>query len=275
MDFYPILIILFFLGLLIGSFLNVVILRSGTGLRISKGRSKCFSCNKTLSWYELIPVFSFLIQKGRCRGCGSKISIQYMLVELATALALPAAFLCVEPTFVLWVNIALFVLTSALLCFYIIIAVYDFRHKIIPDLFSYAAAAISLVTIALYYFGNGYMDWNRIIAGPALFLFFFFFWAISRGKWMGLGDAKLALSVGWFLGLSEGIAAILLAFWIGAVITLLFMLVQRVIAKMKGVSGNRLGMKSEIPFGPFILLGFAIVFLFSIDAQFLLSFLAV
>jgi prepilin signal peptidase PulO-like enzyme (type II secretory pathway) len=198
-----------------------------------------------------------------------------MFVELATALALPAAFLCIEPTSVLWVNISLFVLASAILCLYIVDKVYDFRHKMIPDIFSYSAAVLALATIALSYIGHGYIDWNQIIAGPILFLFFFFFWAVSRGKWMGLGDAKLALSVGWFLGLSKGIAAILLSFWIGAAITLLVMLGQRVFAKINKASGTKLGMKSEIPFGPFIILGFVLVFLFSIDAQFLLSFLAV
>lgn len=275
MDFYQILIVLFILGLFVGSFLNVVILRFGTGMGVVRGRSKCFSCAKTLSWYELLPVFSFLIQKGRCRGCGSKISVQYMFVELATAVALPAAFICTEPTMVFFVNIALFVLTSALLCFYIMIAVHDFKHKTIPDAFSYAASFIALGILVLYYFGRGYVDWSQIVAGPILFLFFFFFWAVSRGKWMGLGDAKLALSVGWFLGLSKGIATILLSFWIGAVVTLLIMLIQRLMAGAKGVSGASLGMKSEVPFGPFILLGFAIAFLFSIDTQFLLSFLAV
>jgi leader peptidase (prepilin peptidase)/N-methyltransferase len=275
MESYPIVIILFCFGLIIGSFLNVVILRSGTGLRISKGRSKCFSCNKTLVWYELIPLVSFVIQKGRCRVCGSKISAQYFFVELATGLALPAAFLVLPVTPFLWINISQFVLVSALLCLYIVITVYDFRHKIIPDAFSYAAALIALITIGLSAWANGSIDFTQVIAGPVLFLFFFFFWAVSKGKWMGLGDAKLALSVGWFLGLSQGVAAILLSFWLGSIITILIMIGQRLVNKAKGRSGHALRMKSEIPFGPFILLGFILVFLFSLDTQLLLSFLAV
>ncbi len=79
-------IIFFILGLIIGSFLNVVIYRFNTGKSITKGRSICMSCNKNLRWYELIPIFSFLIQSGKCRRCASKISSQYPIVEFITGL---------------------------------------------------------------------------------------------------------------------------------------------------------------------------------------------
>ena len=87
---------------------------------------------------------------------------------------------------------------------------------------------------------------------------------------MGLGDAKLALSVGWLLGLWGGIAAILLSFWIGAAFALVLMLVQRALFRK-----SALGMKSELPFGPFILIGTLIAFIFGIDIQTILLFLAV
>ena len=86
---------------------------------------------------------------------------------------------------------------------------------------------------------------------------------------MGLGDAKLALSVGFVLGISGGVAAILLSFWIGTIAALLIILVQR----LRG--GKRLGLKSEIPFGPYILIGFLVVLLFHIDMQAIFSLLAV
>lgn len=269
MPLYCILGSLFLLGLIIGSFLNVVILRFGTGLRISKGRSKCFACDKTLEWYELLPVASFALQKGRCRGCSTRISWQYPLVEFLTALALPTAYLYSPSNFEPLVNAAAFVLLAVLFCLYIVIAVYDIRLKVIPDFFSYAAAIVALLSIALQSYALQGVDYSQIVAGPILFAFFAFFWVVSKGRWMGLGDAKLALSVGWFLGLSSGIAAILLAFWIGSVLTLGFMLVQR-IGKAKGA----LGMKSEIPFGPFILVGFLVAFLAQIDFASILSILA-
>ncbi|MFA6158787.1 MAG: prepilin peptidase [Candidatus Paceibacterota bacterium] len=265
-----IILILAAFGIIIGSFLNVVILRFNTGMSISKGRSKCFSCDKTLRWYELFPLASFILQRGRCRGCGSRISWQYPLIELLGGLALPIAFIYspLVPNVIL--SLALFALTAKLLFVYIVICAYDFRHKIIPDFFSYGAALIALAAIALEWWGTGVFDWTRLVAGPALAAFFFFFWAVSRGRWMGLGDAKLALSVGWFLGLSQGISAILLSFWTGTIIMIPIMVYQRITRK-KGA----LGMGSEIPFGPFIILGFLLSFLMHIDIQYLATHLAV
>lgn len=257
-------------GLLIGSFLNVVILRFDTGASIAKGRSKCFSCEKTLAWYELLPLFSFLAQKGRCRGCSSKISWQYPLVELLGALAFPLAYRFVPAAFTDLTGLVSFILTAKLLCLYIVICVYDMRHKIIPDLFSYSAAGVALASIALDWYVSGVLDTSRLVAGGVLFLFFFFFWAVSKGTWMGLGDAKLALSIGWFLGLWGGAGAILLSFWIGAVVSILIMLVQKVLATGKGLK-----MKSEVPFGPYILIGFMIVFIWHLDIQTIVSVLAV
>ena len=260
---------LFILGLIIGSFLNVVILRWNTGMSISRGRSKCFSCDKTLSWYELIPLFSFIAQRGKCRSCGSKISRQYPLVELVTASLLPITFSLIPGVLTKGVTSFIFLFTTIIICLYIVIFVYDLRHKIIPDFFSYTAALVALVIIVLEWQSSGVLDLWKIVAGPSLFLLFYFFWFISRARWMGLGDAKLALSIGWILGMWQGIAAILLSFWVGAVFSLLLMLIQ----KMHHRGG--IGMKSEIPFGPFILIGFLIVFVFHIDIQSILYFLAV
>lgn len=258
----------FIFGTLIGSFLNVVVLRFDTGVSISRGRSKCFSCGKALSWRELVPVLSFLSQRGRCAGCGSRISWQYPLVELAGGSAALAAYLFAFPSDDM-LGMAAFALSAALLFFYIAIAVYDIRHKIIPDEFSYGAALVALALVGVDWAVYGYLDLARLAAGPALFAFFGLFWLASRGRSMGLGDAKLALSVGWALGLWGGIAAVLLSFWIGAVSMLLAMAIQR--ARSKG----GLGMKSEIPFGPFIILGFLVSFFFRVDIQAILSFLAV
>jgi leader peptidase (prepilin peptidase)/N-methyltransferase len=244
-----------------GSFLNVVILRFNTGFSVAKGRSKCFSCDKTLYWYELIPLLSFIAQNGKCRVCDSKISWQYPIVELATAIILPAIFYVTS-------GLLFFVPISAIFCLYIVIFVYDLRHKIIPDSLSYAAALIALVVIGIGWYTTGFLDLNVVIAGPVLFLFFYFFWFVSRGRWMGLGDAKLALSVGWLLGLWGGVAAILMSFWIGAIFSLLLILSQKLFI------GGNLGMKSEIPFGPFILIGLALVFFFHIDIQSILAHLA-
>lgn len=258
MDIYSVLLVLFAFGVIIGSFLNVVILRYDTGMPIARGRSKCFSCAKALEWYELLPVISFFAQRGKCRGCKSKISWQYPLVELATGLALVAAYLYPP-----------FLLTAALLCLYVVIFVYDFRQKVIPDAFSYGAALVAFALMSFDFWSADAVEWSRVVAGPALFLFFWSFWHFSKGRWMGFGDAKLALSVGWALGFSAGVAAIVLAFWTGAIVSLALMGLQRA-----GIMKGSLGMRSEVPFGPFILFGFLVLLLTGFDYYSLMAFLA-
>ncbi|HEU5114398.1 MAG TPA: prepilin peptidase [Candidatus Paceibacterota bacterium] len=267
MDYFTVSAIFVF-GLIIGSFLNVVIFRFNTGMTVSRGRSACFSCGKTLEWYELIPVASFLMQKGACRKCRSRISWQYPLVELSGGITLVLAYILTPGAFVTASGFVSFVLLSILLCLYIVIVTYDIRHKIIPDAFSYAAGATALLMMGQGGLFAGRIDPTQAVAGPALFLFFWAFWYFSKGKWMGLGDGKLALSIGWVLGLAGGVTALLFSFWIGAVISLAIMAVER-------IRGNkRLGMRSEIPFGPFLIIGFLIVLIFRVDIQALLSYLA-
>ena len=141
----------------------------------------------------------------------------------------------------------------------IAIFIYDLGHKIIPDTFVWIFNIFVFLILAnsIGFFGfsnpNNFLD---ILSGPILFSFFAFFWLISRGKWMGFGDAKLALGVGWFLGFSGGVLAILLAFWIGALWS-----VFAIIFSKLNIYKNKLTIKSEVPFAPFILLGLLIVFL--------------
>lgn len=265
---YLALALVFAFGAIVGSFLNVVVLRFDTGASIARGRSKCFSCGKTLSWHELVPVLSYLAQRGRCRGCGSKISPQYPLVEALGGFAFIVAYLWAYPGEGA-LPVLSFIFFAALLSIYIAIAAYDLRHKIIPDEFSYAAAAVALGLVAIRWAMGGTLGWTELASGPILFAFYGSFWLFSKGRWMGLGDAKLALSVGWALGLWSGIAATLLSFWIGSVAMLCAIAVQKIRAK------GSLGFKTEIPFGPFILLGFLASLLFGIDIQTVLSFLAV
>ncbi|MDP1624895.1 MAG: prepilin peptidase [bacterium] len=268
---YLVFAILFIFGAIIGSFLNVVILRFGTGMPIATGRSKCFSCGKTLSWYELVPILSFVVQWGKCRSCGARLSVQYPIVELAGAVALPLAYVSTTVVSGLTQSLILFALLAVLLFIYIVIFVYDLRHKLIPDAFSYTAALVALAMIAVKGWASGFIDLYAVIAGPTFFLFFFAFWYFSQGRWMGLGDGKLALSVGWALGIGAGTAALLFAFWIGAIVALLIMVLQRT-----GVfKGPALGLRSELPFGPFIVIGFVLSLAAPSLFPYLMSLLAV
>jgi prepilin signal peptidase PulO-like enzyme (type II secretory pathway) len=253
----------FCLGLIVGSFLNVVIVRFNTGLSFTKGRSMCFSCGKSLGFFELIPLVSFVLQGGRCRGCKSKLSPQYFLVELLTGLTFVSVFLTLSPSDALgWIVLFLTLIVFALL---IVIVAYDIRHMSIPNVFSYSFAVLSLGILFLkeYPMMPSVPD---MLSGIILSAFFLFLWIITRGKGIGLGDAKLALGMGWFLGLSSGVASLFLAFWIGTVYVLALMVWQ----KYKSV--KRLTFKSEIPFGPFLVAAVYICFFFSLSFDSLTGF---
>jgi len=259
-------IIVFFgiLGALIGSFLNVVILRYNTGMGIG-GRSGCFSCGKVLAWFELVPIFSFLIQKGKCLGCKSSISSQYPLVEGATSLLFAfVAYVNLAPfysVFNIYQIIDLF-LVLTVVSILVVIFVYDLRHKVIPDALSFSFAFFALVRLALHgQLALLHFPWMLdLLAGPVLALPFVLVWYFSKGKWMGLGDGKLALGIGWFLGFTGGLSAVCLSFWIGTVVSLGLIVTQKYLKKK-----HRLTLKSEIPFAPFLIIGLLIVYFFPID----------
>ncbi|MFA6552211.1 MAG: prepilin peptidase [Candidatus Paceibacterota bacterium] len=295
-------ILFFILGTIIGSFLNVVILRYGTGLSPQKGRSKCFSCGKTLEWHELIPVLSFIAQKGRCSKCKSRISIQYPLVETITGILFVGIFFrqfsdlqifnfqfSIFNQFLIY-NFLNSILLILIFCILIVITGYDWRHKIIPDGFVYSFALLSLIhlvffvfspgTFTIHYslFTNHYLD---LLAGPILALPFFLLWLFSGGRWIGLGDAKLALGIGWLLGLPLGLSSIILAFWVGAVASLLIIALSK-ISKYKAIHSFCLSlgvknptMKSEMPFAPFLILAAVITFFWQIDVVGLANFLRI
>lgn len=248
MVFLPVIIFIF--GLLIGSFLNVVILRLNTGRSIANGRSKCATCDRTLSWYELIPVFSFLSLRGKCRTCKTQISFQYPFVELITALLFVILYtrIILQQGFDLcsWIAFLFSVTVGAML---IVITIYDLRHKIIPDKIVYPFIVLSFVSI-IWKVATipSFSFLNAILAGFALSAPFFFLWFFSKGKLMGFGDVKLALGIGWLVGLAGSVTVFLLSFWFGAIVGLLLL----------GLSKAH-GMKSEIPFAPFMIFALFVV----------------
>ena len=251
----------FLFGTIIGSFLNVIIYRFGSGRSVARGRSICMICNKTLRWYELIPVLSFVVQRGRCRRCMSTISHQYPLVECSTGIIFTLiayhfiSYLSYSPS--LFIFLMLFF--SFLFSILIVIAVYDFRHKIIPDKLVYLYAVVSFLslfintTAAVSPFIRPQL--TALLAGPVCALPFALLWLLSRGRWMGLGDAKLILGIGWMLGMLQAIAAITLSFWIGAIVGI----------GMLALAKKKVTMDTAVPFAPFLIASTAIVFFCSID----------
>ncbi len=250
----------FILGLIIGSFLNVVIFRYNTGLGIG-GRSRCLTCGRYLGLQDLFPVASFLFFRGKCRTCGAKISWQYPLVELlcGSFFALSYVKFGLEFGFIL--------VTFSLL---LSIAVYDLKHKIIPDGLVFAFIFVSILKMLErnYLMGVGFeFSFLDLVSGIILATPFAVIFFISRGKWMGFGDAKLALGIGWFLGLYSGLNAVVLSFWIGAVVSLGFLLVQKIWPKGFALKlmDKHLTIKSEIPFAPFLILGMILQVFYQFD----------
>lgn len=247
------LIFSFIFGTIIGSFLNVVAIRFNTGTSL-KGRSKCMSCGTTLTWKELIPLFSFAFQRGSCKNCKSKISWQYPLVEFILGLLFVLIFVVfppLNPDLAFYTTLHLFI--AAIL---IVIAVYDIKHKIIPDQFVYVFIVLALLTNFispnLSFIVPSY---SAIISGPLIALPFALLWLISRGTWMGFGDIKLALGIGWIVGIGGGINSVILAFWVAALTSIVWML----------TTYHRFKAKTEVPFGPYLILGMYMVLIFHIQ----------
>jgi prepilin signal peptidase PulO-like enzyme (type II secretory pathway) len=259
---YTFAIFVFVFGIIIGSFLNVIILRYKTGRTVG-GRSFCFSCGKTLHALELVPVLSFLFQKGRCKTCRTPLSWQYPIVELTTGLVF---FIIYMKTISMFPFITILEMPFYFFVFslLIIISVYDIRHKIVPDFVAFIFGLVSLLWLlathdAVYFKSlEGALD---LLAGLILFVPFYLLWFFSKGAWMGLGDGKLVIGIGLLLGLSRGVSAVIIGFWSAALVSLAILFLQ------KYVKWNLpfLKLKSEMPFAPFLVLGTLIAYYYAPD----------
>jgi len=260
-------IAVFLFGTIIGSFLNVFALRYNTGYSL-RGRSQCLSCKIQLTWVDLVPVFSFFLLRGRCNMCKSMLSIQYPLVEVLTGLLFVALLIKSH-------SILTFFCLAFIFSIYVVIGVYDIRHSIVPNGLAYVAAffAFTLLFLDTTTFSVSIPTLVELFSGPIVASPLFFLWLFSGGTWMGLGDAKLTLSIGWLLGVSGGSVALLVSFWTGAIFGLGVLLIHylNIIKKSKKAGKSSLPagskrhtIKHEIPFAPFLLIGFFIVFFFDL-----------
>lgn len=225
-----------FFGLAIGSFLNVVSLRYTGDSPVRGSRSRCPHCGKIIKWYELIPVVSFVIQKGKCRVCGHKLFLQYPIVELATGIIF--ALLASQIGFADLTALASLAIWLLAAVFFILIAVIDFRLFIIPDILTggLTAFGIGLTVLEGFYF-------NHIAAAVVGLVFFGAIVFVTRGQGMGGGDIKLAGAMGLLLGLPDVIFAFMSAFVLGALWGVGLMVFRKKT------------LKDAVPFGPFLVIG--------------------
>jgi len=228
-------LVIFIFGLIVGSFLNCVIYRLEEGKSFLKGRSFCPHCKHKLIWQDLIPIFSFLILRGKCRYCQKPISLQYPLVELATGIIFLSIVLF---------NIQYSIFHILIACFLIVIFVYDLKHYLIPDKIIYPAIVIALIFNFQFLIVNEFSIFKfSILSALGAAAFFLLIVLISRGKWMGVGDIKLAFLMGLILGFPNILVALFLAFFIGAIMGIGL------------IATGKKTLKSEVPFGPFLVAG--------------------
>ena len=224
------------------------------------------SCGRIIPWYDLVPIFSWIILRGRCRLCGACVSLQYILVEVSLGLLFLAIGFAPLP---LYERLSALPIIAILFA----IAVYDFKNTLIPDAWVYFFAVFSLgaslISVVLGESENGVSQ--VLLAGPIVAMPLFAFWFFSKGAWMGFGDVKLALGMGWLLGIGDGLFALFLAFVLGAFVSvpLLFFSSSawgRISVRITHRNVSRklpftYTMKSEIPFGPFLISATLIVWI--------------
>ncbi|SDZ04165.1 leader peptidase (prepilin peptidase) / N-methyltransferase [Evansella caseinilytica] len=223
---------LFVLGACLGSFYNVVGLRVPAGESVVRPRSRCPQCRHTLSWLELIPVLSFIWQKGRCRSCRTTISPLYPFIELTTA-----CLFTISPMLVGWskeLPVAL-----AFLSLLIIITVSDMKTMLIPDK---VLLVFTGIFAALRFLSPLTPWWDSLLGAAAGFGILLLLAVISKGG-MGGGDIKLFGVIGIILGFNGVIIALFLASFIGAAVG------GAALIRKKATR------KTPIPFGPFIAVG--------------------
>jgi prepilin signal peptidase PulO-like enzyme (type II secretory pathway) len=239
MSFF-ILLIIFFFGLVIGSFLNAAIYRLHTGESISRGRSKCPQCRHALAAKDLIPVASFIFLGGRCRYCHKKISWQYPLVELATGLLFVLAYIIESSNYrlpttdyrLLILLLRDFFALSALM----IIFVSDWLYLTIPD-------EVVLPAIIIIFFLNLLLgiSWIALVLGLLVGGGFFALqYVLSKGVWVGGGDLRLGVLIGVLVGWPFILAALFIAYLAGALVALILLAVKKATPK------------TQIPFGIFL-----------------------
>ncbi|RPJ70982.1 MAG: prepilin peptidase [Acidobacteria bacterium] len=220
-------------GLLIGSFLNVCIYRLPRDLSIVWPASRCTTCGRELSWYENIPVISYLALRARCRSCGERISPMYPLIEIVTALIFAGALA--------WYGLTpLFAVRLVFACAMVVLSVIDLQHQILPNEITLPGIAVGLV--ASVFLEPGFRDaLIGAVAGAAiLWLIAWTYERLRHQEGLGFGDVKMLAMIGAFLGWPSMLLTLVIASFLGSVVGLSL------------IASNRGDLGSKLPFGTFL-----------------------
>lgn len=240
------------LGVVVGSFVNVVVFRTKTDDPFWKGRSKCRTCEVPIAAKDLVPVLSYFALKGRCRNCSETIEWQYPAVELITGVLFGVLFARAALGIGVpdWIDngewLALFIRDAVMAVFLLIIFVYDFRYQYILDRFSIPAMILALIfNITL---GADILD--ILLGGFLIGGFFAFQFLVSNGKWVGGGDVRMGMLMGFLLGVANGLVALFLSYIFGAIVG-----IGLILAKKRKL-------ESQVPFGTFMAAAIIVTMMF-------------
>ena len=247
----------FILGSLWGSFSNVCIYRLPNSGNVAKGRSFCPDCKNKIKWFDNIPFFSYLFLKGKCRQCSKPISFQYFIVELLTAIS----FVLIFHIYGVSITTLLLLILSI---FFIIIFFIDLKHFIIPNVLTFPLMFIGFLksfdpNLNQTIFPN-YI--NSLIGGlfgySIIWLIIFFYKKVRKKEGMGLGDAKLMAVIGFWFG------------WISIPFTIFISSTVALVIVIPSLINQSRKMSSEIPFGPYIIIGCILYLTFANQIKYLL-----
>tara|TARA_B110000008_G_scaffold176308_1_gene175859 strand:- start:134 stop:874 length:741 start_codon:yes stop_codon:yes gene_type:complete len=236
------------MGGLWGSFANVCIYRLPLDKGVALGRSYCIKCKKQIVWYDNIPIISYLLIEGKCRKCKKKISFQYPLVELLSILTFVIIYFFYGITFTT-------ILLIALSLTFLIIFFIDLEHFIIPNNLTYPMMILGFVKSFDPNLNSLFPNYvNSLIGGffgyGIIWLIIFFYKVLRNKEGMGLGDAKLLAVIGFWFG------------WISVPFILFSSSVVALISVIPSLLNKSKKLSSQIPFGPFIIIGCILYIIF-------------
>lgn len=235
------------MGLIIGSFLNVIIFRLDKKGGILMGRSECSKCLKQLKWHDLFPVLSYVFLKGKCRSCKNKISLTYPATELITAFCFSAFYLVYKPALVVTDFYFLLIIAS-----FVVLIFFDYLYFLIPD-----KIVLPLIVVAslFNYFFRQPEFLNSLLSALIMGGIFAIIYLSSKGEWVGFGDAKLIFLIGLVLGYPLGFLALIFSVWAAALVGIILMMAGK---------ANR---KTPLPFGSFLAVISIIIIIFQNELQ--------